>query len=131
MSAWLCENKTLSLVVDIIKSDEFQAYDDECYGLKDTFELMCLLSNLNTKSLDCRYGYSEDHILKNIRYIPLDVSDAQRHKSVRCYLYQTCECSENEEHPLFKALEEWSDDTYDKFEPEHDKCEWDIDNPIH
>lgn len=66
MSAWLCENKTLSLVVDIIKSNEFQAYDKECYGLKDTFELMCLLSNLNTKSLDCRYGYSEDNILKNI-----------------------------------------------------------------
>lgn len=130
MSAWLCGNKTLSLVTDIIKSEEFQKYDLDGYNLLNNSELMGILSDLNTKSLNCRYGYSEDNILKDISYIPLEVSDSQKHKSVRCYLYQTCECLENEEHPLFIALDKWSEDNYDKYEAEHSLCEWDIDNPI-
>lgn len=29
------------------------------------------------------------------------VEDGQKYKSVCCYLYQTCECKENYEHPTF------------------------------
>ena len=130
MSAWLCGNKTLSLCVDVIKSDEFEEYDIWNYRLEENSELMDLLSELNTKSLNCRYGEDESHILKLRDYVNLDVSAAQRHKSVRCYLYQTCECPENQNHPLFESLEKWSMYTYSKYEIEHDKCEWDIDDPI-
>ena len=127
MSAWLCENLTLSCCVEVIKSDGFKDYDVEGYAQKSNQELIEILSDLNTKSLDCRYGKSPSHILEERHYCPLNVDDGQRHKSVCCYLYQTCECSENEEHPLFKALDEWADDNDSKFN--WDNYYWDLDNP--
>jgi hypothetical protein len=88
---------------------------------------MNILSDLNTKSLNCRYGKSSSHILKQRCYQVLDVDDGQRYKSVRCYLYQTCECLENEEHPLFKSLENWSNNT-DEYDNVWDEYYWDLDN---
>lgn len=130
MSCWLCGNRTLSLVVDVIKSDDFKDYDTNNYAQKTNKELMDKLSELNTWSLDCRYGKSEDNKLDNINYKNMTVSPAQRHKSVRCYIYQTCEGIGNEDDPLYKALDQWSQDTYPKYEAEEDECYWDIDNPI-
>ena len=132
MSAWLCGNKTLSLCVDVIKSEEFKKYDtDEVYSSMQSLELVELLSDLNTKSLNCRYGVNKKmNVLSNKQYIPLNVSDAQKHKSVRCYLYQTCESEECCQHPLFKLLKEWSEDVYEKYSPFHKECEWDMDTPL-
>lgn len=131
MSAWLCGNKTLSLVVDVIQSGEFiEGYDDAEFHNRTEHELINILSDLNTQSLDCRYGKYEGHILQNREYIKLDVDDGQRYKSVGCYLYQTCECSEIVESPLFKALDDWYNDNTPEFEDKWDQYHWDIDNPI-
>ena len=129
MSAWLCRNGTLSLCVDVIKRDDFKEFDVENYADKSNEELIEILSELNTKSLDCRYGKSDSHILLNKRYIPFDIEDGQRFKSVSCYLYQTCECEENWDHPLYKGLDEWYLANENKFAPSWKKYEWDIDNP--
>ena len=131
MSAWLCKKGTLSLVADTIKSDDFKEYDTENYSEKETSELMEILSDLNTKSLNARYGESQNHILKDKTYIKLDTDECQRHKSVCCYLYQTAESSECTTHPLFKALEKWSDDTEDKYDNGYWwDCKWDIDKTL-
>lgn len=132
MSAWLCGNKTLSLCVDVIKSDEYkEKYDlEKKYSDKDPLEILTELSNLNTKSLNCRYGFHESNILKDKKYIPLSVDEGQKYKSVHCYLYQTCECKENYEHPLFKGLTDWCEDNFEKYEFERDNYYWDIDNPL-
>lgn len=132
MSAWLCGNKTLSLVVDAIKSSEFKDnYDTDGSSLQDNDELMKRLSLMNSASLDYRYGKDEDNYLKNIKYERMIVVPAQMHKSVCCYLYQTCEDPQVVESSLFKALDEWANDHYDDYtEMERDKCHWDIDNPI-
>ena len=122
MSAWLCGNLTLSCCVDVIKEYRLGKYYE-----KSKEELIDILSDLNTKSLNCRYGVSRYHILENRKYISLDVSDAQKYMSVRCYLYQTCECEENEEHPLFKALQEYVEENL-KYENERDNCHWDLDD---
>jgi len=130
MSAWLCHNKTLSCVVDVIKSDDFKEYDKENYAEKSNEELINILSDLNTKSLNCRYGENEYHILQDREYIKLDVDDGQRYKSLSCYTYQTCECPENNNHPLFHALESWEIDNESKYETVWSQYHWDIDNPI-
>ena len=131
MSAWLCGLGTLSLCVDVLKSKEFQEeYDIGDFADYSEDELLKELSYLNTKSLDCRYGKSVSHILEHKKYIRLNVSDAQRYKSVRCYLYQTCECDENSLHPLFSTLGAWSDVHEDDFEDDWGSVHWDIDNVI-
>lgn len=129
MSAWLCGNGTLSLVVDVIKSDGFNEYDTEGYSNKSNEELIGILSDLNTKSLNCRYGQSEDNILQNRKYLSIDVGEGQRHKSVTCYLYQTCECIDIVEHPLFKALDKWRMDAWENDDGSivHGDYYWDID----
>lgn len=129
MSAWLCENKTLSLCVDVIKSDDFKLYDVGNYGEKTEEELIQILTDLNTKSLNARYGESEYNVLKNPKYINLNVDDGQKHKSVACYTYQTCEAEYCREHPLFQSLEEW-ERANQQHEDYWDLYEWDIDNPI-
>ena len=127
MSAWLCEKGTLSLVVDVIKCDSFKNYDVGNYANKSNEELLGILSDLNTKSLNCRYGKSEDNVLQNREYVSLDVEDGQKYKSVCCYLYQTCECLDIVEHPLFSALDKWRMDNreYEDYKGEY---YWDIDN---
>ena len=117
MSAWLCGNGTLSLCVDVIKRADFQEFDVENYADKSNEELIEILSELNTKSLDCRYGKSETHILQHREYVSINVTDGQRFKSVGCYTYQTCECPANENHPLFKALENWYIAHEEEFDP--------------
>lgn len=129
MSAWLCRKATLSLVVDVIKSDDFKEYDVDGYANKSKDDLIEILADLNTKSLNCRYGKSPYHILKNREYINLNVDEGQRHKSVACYLYQTCECEEILEHSLFKALSKWNGDGRGKYEPTWSQYHWDIDDP--
>lgn len=129
MSAWLCRNGTLSLCVDVIKSDDFKEYSQE-YQSKSKDELIEILADLNTKSLDARYGESEYHILKNPQYIGLDVEDGQKHKSVACYTYQTCESDYCCEHPLFIALEKWWADTEDEYDSIWDQYAWDIDREL-
>ena len=128
MSAWLVGNNTLSLCVDVIKSDDFKPYDTGNYAAKSKEELIDILSDLNTKSLNCRYGENPSHILKNRGYTPLDVEDGQRHKSVACYLYQTCECPEIVKHSLFDSLLKWEEDNFEKYL--NGNYQWDIDNPI-
>lgn len=130
MSAWLCGNKTLSCVVDIIQSNDFKKNYDIAneYCNKEKNELIDILSDLNTKSLNCRYGASEDNVLKDRKYVYLNVPIGQKFKSVSCYLYQTCECEDNLSNPLFHLLEKWSDDRFDLFECDWDKYEWDIDS---
>lgn len=125
MSAWLCGNLTLSCCVDVIKKYMLGAYYE-----KTEEELIDILADLNTQSLNCRYGERMGNILENREYIKLDVSDAQKYKSVRCYLYQTCECKETVEHPLFKALHHFTEEYLMEFDKEWDNCHWDIDNPI-
>ena len=130
MSAWLCGNLTLSCVVDVIKSEEFKwNYDPADWSYKSKEELINYLSDLNTQSLNCRYGESPTHILEDRHYCPTNVSEAQKHKSVACYNYQTCECWHIEELPIFVALENWVSDNREKFEAEWDQCHWDLDNP--
>ena len=132
MSAWLCGNKTLSLCVDVIKSDEFKKEFDVNgeYCERDVLELLYELSYLNTKSLDARYGVSEDNILKDKEYVSLNVDDGQRYKSVCCYLYQTCESEESCNDPLFQLLDYWCEDKRKVFEEVVDNYYWDIDCPI-
>ena len=132
MSAWLCGNKTLSLVVDTIKSSEFEDnYDMNNSSGLDKQTLMRKLSQMNTESLNYRYGQDPDNYLENIRYERQFVIPAQKHKSVGCYLYQTCEDPEVKETPLFKALDKWWEDHYEDFtEQEKDNCHWDIDHPL-
>ena len=128
MSAWLCGNKTLSLCVDVIKSDEFKEKYCTGYEDEDAFEILKELAYLNTLSLNSRYGNRGGHILVDKQYLPLEVDDGQKYKSVCCYLYQTCECQDNYNHPLFKALNDWSNENEKKYEKEWDKYSWDIDN---
>ena len=131
MSAWLCRNKTLSLCVDVIKSDDFQAYDEHNYSQKSNEELIQILTDLNTESLTYLYGENDEYcVLKNPEYIKLDVEDGQKHKSVACYTYQTCESPFCREHPLFQALEKWEADNLPLYETSWDLYEWDIDSPL-
>ena len=120
MSAWLCGNKTLSLCVDVIKQYKLGGYEE-----KSNKELMNILSDLNTKSLNYRYGENDDHILENREYVKLDVEDGQKHKSVSCYLYQTCEDPENIKHPLFEALDSYREVYFEKYV--NGDYYWDID----
>lgn len=136
MSAWLCENKTLSLVVDTIKSDEFKenynykgkdSLGFDADGVEDNEELLIHLSTLNSFNLDCLYGMDDDNHLDEVKYIKQDVSDAQRHMSVCCYIYQTSDYEDMYNSPLFKALKQWRDDNYAKYDHWQDTCKWDID----
>lgn len=134
MSAWLCGKGTLSCVVDIIHSKDFKEnYDTEkCYSSKSNEELINILSDLNTKSLNCRYGKDVNHILSDEDrvYVPLNVPFGQKFKSLCCYTYQTCECDENYSHPLFKALDKFEDCNYEKFQDDWEDYHWDIDAHI-
>lgn len=131
MSAWLCRKGTLSLVVDTIKNEDFKKYDTENFSDKEKNILINLLSDLNTKSLNASYGESQDNILEDKEYIHLDVDECQRHKSVCCYLYQTCESTESSNHPLFQSLEKWSDETANKHDYDYWwECKWDIDKTL-
>lgn len=137
MSAWLCENKLLSIVVDVVKSEDFRNnYDvNGDYSDLSEGELLDLLSEINVNNL--RYLYDsfpddyEQGILDNREYVRLSVSDFQRHKSVASFVYQSCDFSGNEDIPLFCLLVKWRDD-YDGlvYSSEWDEAEWDIDNPI-
>lgn len=130
MSAWLCGNKTLSLVVDVIKSDSFKKYDDNMFQYIDNEELIDILSELNTMSLNCRYGKHDSNILHDREYVKLNVDDGQRFKSVSCWLYQSGECYNSYDDDLYQALEAWCDDNELKYNENYDEYEWDIDNPI-
>lgn len=137
MSAWLCEDKLLSIVVDVVKSEDFRNnYDvDGDYSDLSESELMDLLSKINVNNLHYLYdSFPNDYersVLEGRRYVGLGVSDFQRHKCVASFVYQSCDFEGNMDIPLFKLLVKWRDD-YDGFRcsPEWDAAEWDIDNPI-
>ena len=63
MSAWLCGNKTLSCVVDIIKSNDFKKNYDIAneYCNKEKNELIDILSDLN---IDDHNMISNSNIIK-------------------------------------------------------------------
>ena len=137
MSAWLCGNKTLSLVVDTIKTEEFQKNYDykgkDSFGFEateetDELELLKHLSELNSFNLDRLYGMDDDNHSNDFKYIKQDVSEAQRHMSVCCYIYQTSDYEDMYNSPLFNALKKWRDDNYEKYDHWHDTCKWDIDH---
>lgn len=131
MSAWLCRNGTLSLVADTIKTEEFQkTYDTTGTGKLEKEEIISRLTAYNTKNLDCLYGQDMDNVLENPTYIKQNVSNAQRHMSVCCYLYQTMDCFTEGEEPLLDSLTRWRDDNYEKYDHWHDTCEWDIDRQL-
>ncbi len=136
MSAWLCENKTLSLVVDVIKSDSFRKYYDVDgkYYNKSENELVRLLSDINVKNLTYLYDSfpceEEVEIMENREYIKQDVSNAQRHMSVCSFIYQSCDCDDNEKNDLYMLLRKWREDYYEIYGDDHKCCAWDIDNPI-
>ena len=136
MSAWLCENKLLSLVVDVVKSDTFGKYYDteREYCDKSEKELIQILSDINTTNLHYLYesfpSDVEQNIMDNREYIKQDVSNAQRHMSVCSFIYQSCDCDENDYNKLYMLLRKWREDYYKVYCDDHDKCEWDIDNPI-
>ena len=136
MSAWLCENGTLSLVVDVIKSDSFRKYYDvnREYCDKSEEELIHLLSDINTTNLHYLYesfpSGVEQSIMDNLGYVELDVSNAQRHMSVCSFIYQSCDCDENSGNMLYLLLRKWREDYYKIYSDEHDTCEWDIDCPL-
>ena len=137
MSAWLCEDMLLSVVVDVIKSEDFRRnYDvDGVYSDLSEDVLMGLLSEINANNL--RYLYDsfpndfEQRVLECRGYVGLSVSDFQRHKCVASFVYQSCDFSGNEDIPLFGLLIKWRDD-YDslRHSSEWDDAEWDIDNPM-
>ena len=91
MSAWLCENKTLSLVADVITSPEWaKEYDEHFYNEMEKDKLVNVLNWYNRRNLDYLYEDGADGFGKSEPvYVELDVSPVQRYKSVRCYLYQT------------------------------------------
>ena len=133
MSAWLCENKLLSLVVDVVKSETFKKYDIfKEYSEKSKEELMNELHGINSDNLE--YLYPDDvefRTLNDIHYIKQDVSDAQRHKSVCSFIYQSCDVFDEGDNRLFDLLCMWRDD-FDGIVDgkEWDMAEWDIDNPL-
>lgn len=140
MSAWLCENKLLSIVVDVIKSNEFRNnYDtNHKYCDKDELELLNQLSDINTGNL--HYLYSsfpseiEERIMNNREYVPIDVNEYQKHKSVCSFIYQSCDYIDYDkldDDDLFNLLLKWRD-SHINYEDnvEWEKAEWDIDNPI-
>ena len=105
MSAFLCGNKTLSCVVDVIKSPEFkQHYYKENFNELMELDILQKLSYYNTRNLNYLYGEDIDNKLYNKCYKHLEVSDAQRHKSTACYLYQTMDTMINRELPILIAL---------------------------
>ena len=134
MSAWLCENKLLSLVVDVIKSGSFRKYydTDELYSEKSEIELIEELSDINCTNLHYLYeefpSEFEKDIIDNREYVKLDVSNAQRHMSVCSFIYQSCDCEGNGNNLLYSLLRKWRDDYYKIYCDEHDNCEWDIDS---
>lgn len=136
MSAWLCENKLLSLVVDVVKSETFKKYYDveNEYSDLDEDEIIQLLSDINTINLQYLYDSfpceAETNVINNREYIKQDESNAQRHLSVASFIYQSCDCDENKENKLYLLLRQWCDDYYKIYVDEHDDCEWDIDNPL-
>ena len=120
MSCWICGNKTLSLVADTV-----QKITD---GYDDKEELMKELSRLNIKTVEQYYGDTDcghTDVINNVKYIKLDVEDAQRHKSVCCYLYQTDDYVKS---PLIDVLKRWSEHTRNAYEPYWDLYKWDIDS---
>lgn len=134
MSAWLCENKLLSLVVDVVKSDAFGKYYDveHEYCDKSEDELIHMLSDINARNLEYLYdsfpSEVEQDILDNLGYVKLDVGNAQRHMSVCSFIYQSCDCVDYDvDNGLFTLLMRWRDDYYKVYCCEHDDCKWDID----
>lgn len=132
MCAWLCGNKTLSVVVDLVLSSDFQNdYDvDHVYRDKMPLDLLGILSWWNNRKLDELYGKDKYHKLYNKKYIQLDVSDVQVHKSVCCYVYQTCGCRANDDELLFQLLKNWCDDHFDEYEESWETAEWNLDSPV-
>ena len=122
MSCWICGNKTLSIVTDVVKEISDKDYD--------TNELMTELSRLNIKNVEQYYGHNDcghTDVITGTEYEHLDVKDAQKHKSVCCYLYQTTNYVED---PLLKLLEKWADDNRHIYEPYWDLHKWDIDSHL-
>lgn len=132
MSAWLCGNGTLSLVADVIKSAEFaEKYDpNTLWSYREPIDLVQKLSSYNSENLDYLYGTDSDNYENNLEYVELNVSDAQKHKSVACYLYQTTDLPYNRDILLLQSLRKWVEDHRAEFEPWWDTVEWDIDRSL-
>ena len=125
MSAWECGNKTLSLVVDVIRSEEFQTKT----GVPKTKKaLMELLHSYNKWSLEERY--EENEFMTKPRYQNIKVDEPQKWKSVGCYLYQ-CDYIPYDKMPqLLIDLENWYQKTAEQYDEESKDYDWDIDTPI-
>lgn len=120
MSCWICGNGTLSIVTDVVKEISDKEYE--------TSALMSELSRLNIKNIEEYYGHNDcghTDVIDGVSYVKLDVDEAQRHKSVCCYLYQTTDYVTD---PLLELLEKWADDHRHTYEPYWDLYKWDIDS---
>ena len=134
MSAWLCKNKLLSLVVDVVKSNSFRYEYDICndYSDKSEQELMEMLHGINAHNLE--YLYPDDvefRTLDNIEYVKQDVSDVQKHKSLASFIYQSCDVYDEGDNRLYDLLCEWRNDYQEIYEgDEWNKAHWNIDVPL-
>ena len=140
MSAYLVENETLGRVMKAIEKSgrhgrEYLLIDELKNELQSNpMKVFFRLHDLNVKSLQQRYedqeyitpsqkDYKEAFKVFNQ---PFGTSDYQLLKSLKCYLYQSCEgnCNKDE---LYKAVDcvadNISSDIISKI-PEYNEAEW-------
>lgn len=129
MSAWKCGPKTLSIVADVIKSEEFAVeYDkDNLFSYREPSDLVQKLEALNNENLNYLYG---DNYGLEAKYEKIDVSPAQSVKTVCCYLYQSCEWCEDNNATLYNLLDKWAEDNRGKYVDEWFNLIWDYDEAL-
>ena len=134
MSAYICNDETISVVADIIAKSMYEPHTSYVFAQKDYSQEPHLqkaigqdLLELNYLAVNARYG-NEAGTAHAFRYKPIEVSPIQQIKALQCFIYQ---CSEDkadktvlfedltklEEHLVFKFLSEL---------PEYKKATWGI-----
>ncbi len=140
MSAYLVENETIGRVMRAIEKSgrhgrEYLLIDELKNELqKNPMKVFFRLFDLNIKSLQQRYEDQKDIVptaedykqAKKVFNQPFGTSDYQLLKSLKCYLYQSCEgnCTKDD---LYKAVdcvsENISSDIISQI-PQYNEAKW-------
>jgi hypothetical protein len=134
MSAYLCEDKTINRVISFMDTDRDSTWAKDQLG-KTGFsvtrpqELGKAMYDLNCRSLQARYGENapaEFGADDSYKYEYELCSRMQAFKSLRCFLYQSCE-GDVENEPLYQVLDKiadcWAGMIVSRL-PEYDRLDW-------
>lgn len=130
MSAYVVAKETLDRILSRVSQSEVDRFASE-FGIEATHTALGrLMHDLNCFSIGERYGRKaekEDRYKEDYEFYRMPtVTEIQAYKSLRCFLYQSCE-GKAESEPLYMKLEslgaDWAASIVSNL-PEYDNATW-------